>query len=386
MRADVTKLRQTLFNLLSNASKFTEHGTISLEVAPEGDSRMSFRVSDTGIGMTHEQMGRLFESFTQADASTTRKYGGTGLGLAISRRFCRMMGGDITVSSQPGAGTTFTVTLPREVNEVPAEAIVIPTTSSEESVPAGSQQSILVIDDDRDVRELMQRTLPKEGFDVQVAESGQQGLELARRICPAVITLDVMMPGMDGWAVLTALKADPSTADIPVIMLTIVDNKNMGFALGAVDYFTKPVDWKRLSAALEKHRFRAARQSALVIEDDANTREMLRRIMEKEGWTVLEAENGRVALDLIADNVPGIILLDLMMPEMDGFSFMAELRRRPGCAQVPVIVITAKDLTQEDHQRLNGEVSRIIEKGAIDVDQLIREVREVLSLHTLAKP
>ncbi len=188
-----------------------------------------------------------------------------------------------------------------------------------------------------------------------------------------------MMPGMDGWAVLAALKADPTTADIPVIMVTIVDDKNLGFALGAVDYLTKPIDWQRLSSALIKHRRLGLGQSVLVVEDDANTRDMLRRSMEKEGWTVVEAENGRLGLERLDDAIPAIILLDLMMPEMDGFAFMEELRQRPDGAEVPVIVITAKDLTAEDHQRLNGEVSRILQKGTTSTEQLLAEIRTLLT-------
>jgi DNA-binding response OmpR family regulator len=238
---------------------------------------------------------------------------------------------------------------------------------------------VLVIDDDANVRDLMQRTLAKDGFRVEVAADGTRGLALAKEHKPAVITLDVMMPGMDGWAVLTALKADPGTAGIPVVMLTIVDDKNMGFALGAADYFTKPIDWHRLSASLKKHRRSNNGQRALVVEDDASTREMMRRTLEKDGWMVIEAENGRAGLDRIDGEVPAIILLDLMMPEMDGFEFMDKLRTRPDCRGVPVIVITAKDLTPEDHQRLNGEVSRIMRKGATSAEQLLAEVRAILA-------
>ncbi len=399
MRADVTKLRQTLFNLLSNASKFTEKGTVTLEVRGQESgigsresgsqgvgsqgigsaSVLDFRVSDTGIGMTPEQLGKLFQAFSQADASTTRKYGGTGLGLAISRKFCQLMGGDITVTSESGVGTTFTATLPREVAEAAPEPVAQAAAAKSSAVRNAGQATVLVIDDDANVRDLMQRTLAKEGFHVEVAANGQRGLELAKELQPAVITLDVMMPGMDGWSVLTTLKADPATAGIPVIMLTIVDDKQMGFALGAADYFTKPIDWTRLSASLRKHRRSTAQQIVLIIEDDANTREMLRRSMEKDGWTVHEAENGRLGLERLAAGIPSVILLDLMMPEMDGFTFMEELRKREDCRDVPVIVITAKDLTREDHRRLNGEVSRIIQKGATGIEELLAEVREQLA-------
>jgi len=202
---------------------------------------------------------------------------------------------------------------------------------------------------------------------------------LAKQLKPDVITLDVMMPGMDGWAVLSALKADSATADIPVVMLTIVDDRNLGYTLGAVDYFTKPIDWPRLTAVLRKHRRVNAAQTALLVEDDADTREMLRRGMEKDGWVVREAENGRRGLECLDEGIPGIILLDLMMPEMDGFTFTEELRKRADCVDVPVIVITAKDLTEEDHRRLNGEVQRILQKGSYGIDQLVAQVRKITS-------
>ncbi len=209
-------------------------------------------------------------------------------------------------------------------------------------------------------------------------DAGPRGLAMAKEHRPAVITLDVMMPAMDGWAVLTALKADPDTADIPVIMMTIVDDKHMGFALGAADYFTKPIEWHRLAAALKKHRDSRGSLSVLLVEDDAATRDMLRRSMEKEGWRVTEAAHGRHGLERLSESQPSLILLDLMMPEMDGFNFLQELRARPDGHHVPVIVITAKDLTPEDRRRLNGEVARILQKGTTSADDLLAEIRSLL--------
>jgi CheY-like chemotaxis protein len=238
---------------------------------------------------------------------------------------------------------------------------------------------VLVIDDDPTVRDLMQRSLSKDGFRVELAADGRTGLEMAKRLKPTVITLDVMMPSMDGWAVLNALKADPATEDIPVVMLTIVDDRNLGFALGAADYFTKPIDWTRLSAVLRKYHQQAAARSVLIVEDDERTREMLRRTLQKEGWQIRDAANGRLGLEQLTQGIPGLILLDLMMPEMDGFTFMKELRQRPECAQVPVIVITAKDLTAEDRRRLSGDVARILGKDATSREQLVAEVRALLN-------
>lgn len=406
MHADLTKVRQTLLNLLSNASKFTEKGTITLTVNQVDGSDESntlstdqqsvlasltaapyitFTVSDSGIGMTPEQVAKLFQAFTQADASTTRKYGGTGLGLAISRRFCQMMEGDITVQSILGEGSTFTVYLPLQVRDrkTELEPSSVESDSTRILMPTDHNGiTVLVIDDEPTVRDLMVRYLAKDGFQVETASGGQEGLLLAKELRPDVITLDVMMPTMDGWSVLGALKADPDLVDIPVIMLTIVDNRNLGFSLGASDYLTKPIDYKRLTAVLDKHQPKPVTDvpvgHVLIAEDDAPTREMFRRILAKEGWTVSEAENGRVAMERVAEMKPDLILLDLMMPEMDGFQFVAKLRSHPNCRQIPIVVITAMDLTPSDRLRLNGYVEQILEKGAYSRDDLLQEVRDLV--------
>jgi PAS domain S-box-containing protein len=257
MYADLTKLRQSLFNLLSNASKFTNKGTIGLEVKrfhDGGRDWITFRVSDTGIGMTQEQLAKLFEPFTQADASTTRKYGGTGLGLTITRRFSQMMNGEIYVESEYGKGSTFIIQLPaRVVDPKVAQTKLAAENPFTDTVEIGSGDLVLVVDDDAEMRDLLKRYLTKEGFRVEAAANGQECLRLAHMLKPAAITLDVMMPGMDGWAVLTQLKAEPALADIPVVMLTIVDNKSMGYALGAADYMIKPINRDRLAATLRRY-------------------------------------------------------------------------------------------------------------------------------------
>jgi signal transduction histidine kinase/DNA-binding response OmpR family regulator len=412
MRADQTKVRQILFNLLSNATKFTENGTIRLEVKREteqgdarrgaqandskvesnGDhlsiarptSRFVFTITDTGIGMSEEQLGRLFQAFTQAEASTTRKYGGTGLGLVISKKFCEMMGGELAARSVLGKGSAFTVTLPAEALEKPwaspdPERRASPTPQGASRFP---HSAILVIDDEPAARDLVQRALAKEGYLVETAASGAEGLARAIQLQPAAITLDVMMAGMDGWAVLSALKAQPLTADIPVIMVTVVDDKNLGFALGAADYLIKPIEWDRLISALQKVRPKSPDAKVLIVEDEPETREMLRRAVQKQGWQAVEAENGRVGLERVAAQMPSVILLDLMMPEMDGFTFMDELRRRPGCRRLPVIVVTAKDLTEEDRRRLNGHVIQILQKGGHSTQELLDEIYRLLNSAT----
>jgi PAS domain S-box-containing protein len=380
MRADLTKVRQSLFNLLSNACKFTERGTITLVVSREpgeGGDWVSLRVRDTGIGMTPDQQQKLFQAFSQADASTTRRYGGTGLGLVITKYFCQMLGGDIMVESQVGRGSTFTIRLPAGVV---TKAAPVPGAGSspDAPVPAGVPR-VLVIDDDPAVHDLMQRFLGKEGLHMLAASGGEEGLRLAKTMHPAAIILDVLMPGMDGWAVLTALKADPELADIPVIMQTIVDNKQMGYALGAADYLTKPVDRQRLATLLRKYRCSHSPCPVLVVEDDAAMREVLRRMLEKEGWAVREASNGREALARMVEERPDLILLDLMMPEMDGFQFIDEVRKHQERRSIPVVVVTAMDLTHDDRRRLNGYVEQILHKGVYSRELLLREIRDLVA-------
>jgi signal transduction histidine kinase/CheY-like chemotaxis protein len=382
MRADQIRIRQALLNLASNAVKFTEHGVVTISAAREGAGGrewIAFRVADTGIGMTPEQMGRLFQDFTQADSSTTRKYGGTGLGLAISRRFCRMMGGDITVESAPGRGSTFTIRLPAVVEEV-APAAAPGAAVAVRALPRaarGAVPQVLVVDDDPTVRELMARHLTKEGFDVLTAAGGVEGLTQARRAHPAAITLDVMMPDIDGWTVLAAVKGDPTLADIPVVLVTIVDDRQRGYALGATDYLVKPVDRRRLVDSLRALCHVAAGR-ILLVEDDAATRATIRQMLERDGWEVAEAENGRAGLERLAGGLPDAIVLDLLMPEMDGFEFVAELRSRPEWRKLPVLVVTALELSEEDHRRLNGEVERVIRKSGQPRDELLREVGDAL--------
>lgn len=377
MRADLTKVRQTLFNLLSNAAKFTERGQIILHARRSGDgSRVEFDVVDSGIGMTPVQLGRLFQAFTQADDSTTRKYGGTGLGLVISRKFCQLMGGDIAVISTHGKGTTFTVDLPATV----APPIVAPEAPAEKTTAQRSapRHLILIIDDDADARDLLRRQLEKAGYEVAAAASGEEGLQMARTLKPTAITLDVMMPGMDGWSVLTALKTDALTSSIPVIMVTMVQDRQMGFSLGAAEFLTKPVDQPKLASILTRMCGELA-SLVMVVEDDANNREILVRMLERQGYRTVEAENGQIALDLIAEEVPSLILLDLMMPVLDGFEFLAALRKNSSHGKIPVVVVTAKDLSQAERDEIQGSVEQVILKGAVERDKLLSEIAELIA-------
>ena len=391
MHADVTKVRQCLFNLLSNACKFTEHGKIQVRVRREALAArdvVRFEVSDSGIGMTPEQVDNLFEAFAQADASTTRKYGGTGLGLALSRHFCRRMGGDITVSSAPGKGSTFTMELPAEVADGTADAAV---KSAPEAAPPPvaiysprDDNAVLVIDDDPDVRQLLHRHLAAEGFRVVTAAGGEEGLRLARQVRPRAITLDIMMPGMDGWSVLTELKKDPDLSHVPILLCTILDDRNLGFALGASEFLTKPVDRNQLVAMLRKHAHGPSPNRVLLVEDEPVSRQMLARLMQKEGWAVSEAENGKIALERLERERPGLILLDLMMPVLDGFEFVNEMRKIEANRSIPIIVVTAMELTPEDHRRLSGHVEAILRKGGRTSDELLREISVLVGRRTQA--
>ena len=390
MRGDLSKVRQGLFNLVSNAAKFTHDGRIEvLAEREEMDGRewIRFRVSDTGIGLSADEIVRLFQPFTQADASTTRRFGGTGLGLALTRRFCQMMSGDVTVHSVPGEGSLFTIKLPATLGDPATEPAILegaPRAALLARPPDDQPQPargtcVLVIDDDPLQRDLLQRFLSREGYTVRTATGGEQGLLLARTLLPAAITLDVMMPDMDGWSVLSALKSDPALSAIPVIMLTMVDDPVRGFTLGASDYATKPVNRHKLSLILQKYICLHPPCPVLVIDDDPSARALTRAMLQKEGWAVTEAADGIEALRSMERERPSLIFLDLMMPEMDGFAFAAEVGRRPEWRSIPIIVLTSLDLTSDDRRRLNGNVETILRKHGDSREALLAQVRDLLA-------
>src|SRR5689334_7871399 len=357
MQADRIKVRQCLLNLLSNASKFTEKGVITLAVNREvknGSDWLVFRVSDTGIGMTPEQMAKLFRAFTQADDSTSRRYGGTGLGLAPTKKFCQMMGGDVYANSEPGKGSTFTIELP--VVSSKKSSTILPTIPA--AAPRSANGSILVIDDDPAVHQLIADALKTEGFTLKFASNGKEGLRLAKELRPAVITLDVLMPDMDGWIVLSLIKADPDLAGIPVIMLTVRADQDFGFAMGVADYLQKPIDRERFLSVMRKYHRQRPANHVLVVEDDPSMRELLCRILENKEWTVAEAENGLTALESITRCQPSLIILDLKMPVMDGFEMIGELQKHEDWRKIPVVVVSARELSPEDRLKLQGHVQK----------------------------
>ena len=376
LNSDQVKLRQCLFNLVSNAAKFTENGTITVKGRRDRDV-LTFSVIDTGIGMTPDQTAKLFERFAQADASTTRKYGGTGLGLAITKAFCRLLGGDVRVESESGKGSAFIITIPAVLPESKS-----PEDENQSKIDA-DKHLVLVIDDDSAQRELLRRFLEREGFAVRLASDGRTGLDMARELQPRAILLDVMMPQMDGWSVLAELKKEPTLERIPVVMCTFVNEPGLSSFLGAADTVLKPVEWDRLKNVMEQ--FRGEPGDLLIVDDDADTRNRLRTVFERQGWSVAEAGNGQEALDVVMHAPPQIILLDLTMPVMDGFTFLHILRQRPGCEDIPVIVLTGRLLDDEERQQLEG-ADRVLTKGETNLRQLAGELRALTPGHQEAHP
>ena len=383
MRVDVVKFRQSLYNLLSNACKFTENGTIGVDVVRatvDGAESIEWRVSDTGIGIAADQMHKLFQPFSQVDATTARKYGGTGLGLAISQRFCQLMGGDISVVSEPGKGSTFTIRLPLGQHRGPAVEQPAPA-AGVKSAPAAREpqtNTVLVIDDDPTVHDLMVRSLTREGFDVVVASSGAEGLRKARERRPAAITLDVFMPGMDGWAVLSALKMDPGLAEVPVILLTISEDRGRACLLGAAEFLQKPVEPECLVAALQKFFLDELAGPVLVVDDDPASRDLAARVLKRHFGSVVEAADGRAALECMARQKPGLIVMDLSMPRMDGFDFITALRAVADWREIPIVVLTAREVNPEERLRLSAVVRRILRKGDFPGVGLAREIADLL--------
>ncbi len=373
VNGDLTKTRQILFNFLSNAAKFTQDGTVTLRAERgqlDGREVVTYTVSDTGIGLTDEQLAKLFQPFTQADESTTRKYGGTGLGLTICKRFALMMGGDILVESVPDQGTTFTVHVPTtvgvEAQHAPGVALDVPRDGA-----------VLVIDDNPDARQFLVDTLAKEGLSAVVAADGEEGLRLAKQFKPSAIFLDVIMPKMDGWAVLGALKKDPKLAGVPVIMLTVAAGKDLGYTLGAAEYLTKPVDADDLSAVIRKYCDGRPDAGVLVVDDDDATRGALKRALTRSGFAPDEAVNGREALVKCASRRYALIILDLVMPVMDGFAFVRAFRQTPNGKDTPIVIVTSKDLTPGERAVLTGQVEMVMQKGGYSLEELQAEIRRL---------
>ncbi|WP_181703147.1 response regulator [Chthonobacter albigriseus] len=383
IETDHTKLKQIVLNLVSNATKFTQDGTVTLKAAWNGTGAgrtLTLSISDTGIGMTEEQISRLFQAFSQADSSTTRRFGGTGLGLAISRSFARTLGGDLTVSSRPGEGSCFVLMLQDGVAASAATETMSPGPQGP-AITAAHAGLVMVVDDDPHTRHIIGSHLVREGYSPLYAGSGQEALDLARQQKPDAITLDIMMPHVDGWAVLMALKADPELADIPVVIISITDERSLAFTLGAAAMLTKPFDRLELIEVLDRELAESRTvdgRSVLIVEDDAATRAMMTRIAERLGMSVSAVVNGRNGLEWLGANPrPDAILLDLAMPEMDGFEFLERLRDHPTWQSIPVIVVTARDLTAGDRDRLDGNAQGVIAKGGTANLEIARAIQSL---------
>ncbi|HEX5809932.1 MAG TPA: GAF domain-containing protein [Anaerolineales bacterium] len=376
--SDQDKIKQIVLNLLSNAAKFTHEGGIRLIIEKCDEDLLRISVADSGIGISEEALARIFDEFQQADASTTRQYGGTGLGLAISRNLARLLGGDLNATSEPGKGSTFSLTIPSQYGKKPAS--LSEPVSQARSQDDPSKKRILVIDDDPDAAYLLQESLSQEEFIVTGAPNGHAGLQLAREGRFDAILLDILMPETDGWQVLNDLKTDSTTVDIPVILLTIVDKKALGFKLGAAAYLLKPLDPPVVLNALRRvigERGHPHRH-VLVVDDDPNVGEMLRQTLPAGEFELTCAEDGAAGLQAIEARRPDIILLDLMMPRLDGFGMIERLRADPGLRSIPVIVISAKELTEEESRMLKESVAYVIKKQGFNSELLLQDIYSVL--------
>ena len=372
LHTDMEKIKQVLINMLSNAAKFTHEGQITLDVRCEDDAIL-VDVTDTGIGIAPDKLDKIFEEFQQADTSTTREYGGTGLGLAISRSLARLLGGDLTVSSELGKGSTFTFSFPVVFGqEVEPEPVSLPEQAGDNLAPL-----VLVIDDNPDAIYLMRETLDMAGYRVAVANNGEEGIRMAEEKQPFAITLDIMMPHKDGWQVLHDLKQNPATRRIPVIMISIVDRKALGYRLGAVDYLIKPFDEDQVLASLARLRDQNGSHSLkrlLLVDDDPNVADMIRQLLEDSQYHIEVAEDGLSALEKIDASPPDVVLLDLMLPRLDGFGFLERLKQDPRHAGLPVIVLTAKLLSARERTALTESVSQVIQKQGFSGEALLAEI------------
>ena len=395
LSTDIVKVRQIIVNLLSNASKFTEKGGISIKVDQHEGGMVSFAVKDSGIGIAPKDYGRVFEEFQQVDSSNTRKYKGTGLGLPIARKLARMLGGDLTVESELGKGSTFTLTIPARVPQKlldaqqtpmpqpklpePAPQPKAPVVTQALPPPAPGQVQILSIDDDPDVIEILRKYLVPEGYSIVGALSGDEGIEMALTMNPAIITLDIMMPKKDGWQVLRELKQNPQTRDIPVLIHSIVDNKPLAISLGAVDVMTKPTDPKRLLSLVSKY-YHSGDQFILLVDDNLDFALACKDLLKRDGLVVKIATRGEEALKMIQESVPSLILLDLVMPGMDGFRVVKELQRKAEWKKIPIVVLTGKPLTDEDRKELYPYVADYLMKDSFTTAAITNAIKRILNV------
>ena len=392
LTTDIVKVRQIVVNLLSNAAKFTEKGGIGVKAALRPNGMIAISVKDSGIGIEAKNFGVVFEEFKQVDSSSTRKYKGTGLGLPISRRLARMLGGDLTLESEYGHGSTFTLTLPptlppeaaESIMKVPArppapKAEVTPKKAIEAVLAAGQGVQVLCIDDDPDVIEILRKYLVPEGYSVVGALSGDEGIELAAKVKPVLITLDIMMPKKDGWIVLRELKENPATRDIPVIIHSIVDNKPLAMSLGAVDVMTKPTEPKRLLSLVKKY-YQTGDQFILLVDDHLDFALACKDLLKRDGFEVRIASSGPEALKVLKDSIPSLILLDLLMPGMDGFQVLQELGRDEKWKQIPVVAMSVKEPTEAEERDLRSRTVDFFVKNEFSTAEFSKTIKRILGV------
>ena len=386
--ADEGKVRQMILNLVSNAIKFTnEGGTVSIKAARVAD-RLEIVVSDNGMGIAEQDLERMFKEFQQVDSGANRTQQGTGLGLALTRSFAILHGGEVRVESELGKGSRFTIDLPLEASSpAPAQR---PTNGSVGKAAADlSRPLVIIVEDDPAAAELLTRQIEHAGFRTEIARTGLEAVAMAKEHKPAAITLDIELPDVDGWEVLTRLKRDQVTSDIPVIVVSVIDNPELATALGALDYFVKPVEARDLIHRLSSFNFErkpGGRQTCvLIVDDEAANRDWLKHVLEPAGFTVLLAKGGREAIDLARARKPDLVMLDLMMPEVNGFDVVEALSEHPATEAIPIMVLTAKDLTGGDIAKLNGRVSRILRRGSTGAADLLSQLHAVVNQRTVKK-
>ena len=375
--SDELKIRQILFNLLTNACKNSEESDINLTITRETVKKINyiaFKVQDFGVGIPKNKMKEIFEPFNQGNIIDNSKLKGTGLGLTISKTYSELLGGYIHVKSKEGLGSTFTSYILQDYYRKKGKSEEYKIVEIPQISPFPQKGKILIIDDDINFLDLIDRRLSKEGYLVFTANNGKSGLIKANKLVPDIIILDIVMPDMDGWTVYKKLKRTPLLAQIPVIIVTIGDYEKMAKDFGVVDFLAKPIKWKTLNVILSKYKIIGKSKHILVIDDDSATRIILRKMLVKDGWRVDEAENGKVALDRIKKEKPELILLDLLMPVMDGFKFLKVIKGKDSLIDIPIIVITSKDLTADDYSYLTANVDRVIQKGDYTRKEIINRI------------
>jgi len=374
LESDEIRLSQILQNLIGNAVKFTSAGSVTVSVQSDKE-KIGVRITDTGIGIAENDPPYIFDEFRQIDGSASRRHEGTGLGLAIARKAARMLGGEIAVTSAPERGTIFTLTLP--IVWQGTALVYEPIVGRKPADVKPARKTILVVDDEPEMAAMISRYLRQEGYNTVTATSGSEALKLATRELPFAVTLDIIMPDMDGWEVLQGLKKNPETKDIPVIIVSISEELETGFALGAFGYVTKPVSKKQLVSEIQKIG-KPGTRSIMIVDDNDFDRQEVRRIIEEEGLKPIVAEDGAACLELLKKQVPDVLVLDLMMPEPDGFAVLERIRGNPDTRDLPVIVVTAKDLTEEDRNKLSGNVFSVLEKTDAKSTTLLSEIKRIL--------